>query len=98
MSKLRKAAKGRQCQIRITCVCNGDSETTVLAHYRMSGLCGTGTKPSDFVGAHACSACHDQVDGRSKPLYPKDKLRLWHLEGVVRTLSQLEKEGLVGAK
>lgn len=97
MSKLRKAAKGRKCQIRIPCVCNGDSETTVLAHCRMSGLCGTGTKPSDLVGAHACSACHDQVDGRSQALYPKDKLRLWHLEGVMRTLVVLESEGVIKA-
>lgn len=98
MSKLRKAARGRQCQIRIPGVCNGNPETTVLAHYRMAGLCGTGIKPSDFVGAWACDSCHSQVDGRSKALYTKDKLRQWHLEGVMRTLTVLESEGLVVAK
>lgn len=95
MSKLRKAARGRQCQIRIAGVCNGNPETTVLAHYRMAGLCGAGIKPSDLVGAHSCSACHDQVDGRSKALHMKDKLRQWHLEGVMRTLAVLESEGVI---
>ncbi|HGN0358339.1 TPA: nuclease domain-containing protein, partial [Proteus mirabilis] len=53
MANLRKEARGRECQIRIPGVCNGNSETVVLAHYRMSGICGTGIKPNDIFGAWA---------------------------------------------
>lgn len=40
MADLRKAARGRECQVRIPGVCNGNSETSVLAHIRLAGLCG----------------------------------------------------------
>ncbi len=30
MADLRKAARGRECQVRIPGVCNGNSETSVL--------------------------------------------------------------------
>lgn len=42
MADLRKAARGRECQVRIPGVCNGNPETSVLAHIRLAGLCGTG--------------------------------------------------------
>ncbi|HBB1356564.1 nuclease domain-containing protein, partial [Escherichia coli] len=42
MANLRKEARNRECQVRIYGVCNGNPETTVLAHYRMAGICGTG--------------------------------------------------------
>lgn len=42
MADLRKAARGRECQVRIPGVCNGNSETSVLAHIRLAGLCGIG--------------------------------------------------------
>ncbi len=35
MANLRKEARGRECQVRIYGVCNGNPETTVLAHYRI---------------------------------------------------------------
>ncbi len=65
MANLRKEARGRECQVRIYGVCNGNPETTVLAHYRMAGICGTGMKPDDLIGAWACSACHDEIDRRT---------------------------------
>ncbi|HBA8604909.1 nuclease domain-containing protein, partial [Escherichia coli] len=43
MADLRKAARSRECQVRIPGVCNGNPETSVLAHIRLTGLCGTGT-------------------------------------------------------
>ena len=95
MSKLRKAARGRQCQIRIAGVCNGNPETTVLAHYRMAGLCGTGIKPTDLAAAWACSTCHDAIDFRSRTEWSREELRMFHLEGAMRTLAQLEKEGII---
>jgi len=40
MTNLRKEARGRNCQVRLPGICNGNPETTVLAHYRMAGLNG----------------------------------------------------------
>ncbi|MRT05032.1 DUF1364 family protein [Ewingella americana] len=49
MSKLAKAARGHDCQIRIPSVCNYNSETTVLAHYRLAGTSGSRFKPSRWA-------------------------------------------------
>lgn len=95
-SKLTKAARGRECQVRIPGVCNGNPETTVLAHYRMSGTCGVGMKPNDLQGAWACSACHDACDGRSKSIN-RSEARQYHAEGVMRTQAILIGEGVVAA-
>ena len=96
-TKLTKAGQGRECQVRIPAVCNHNPETVVLAHYRMAGVCGTGMKPADLIGAWACSACHDVLDGRKRIAADRDILRLWHLEGMVRTLDILMREGLIKA-
>ncbi|HCI6144790.1 TPA: DUF1364 domain-containing protein [Klebsiella quasipneumoniae subsp. quasipneumoniae] len=96
MANLRKAARGRECTVRIPGYCNGNPETSVLAHYRLAGTCGTGCKPDDTQGAIACSACHDLIDGRKITTdYTRDKLRLMHAEGVIRTLVIWKKEGLL---
>ena len=87
---LRKFAKGQPCMIRVPGVCNRNPETTVLAHYRMAGICGTGSKPPDSLGAWSCSACHDAVDGRVKSTWSRCELRLMHAEGVFRTWAALE--------
>jgi hypothetical protein len=63
--KLRKEAKGRGCMVRIPEVCNHNSETTVLAHYRLAGVSGIDMKSPDVLGAWACSACHDAIDRRA---------------------------------
>lgn len=90
---LRKLAMGKQCMVRMPGICNGNDETTILAHYRLSGLCGTGMKPPDIIGAWCCSDCHDAVDGRRKTPYDYEHLRLWFAEGVFRTQSELIKMG-----
>ncbi|WBT56355.1 DUF1364 domain-containing protein [Kosakonia oryzendophytica] len=95
MADLRKEARSRECQIRIPGICNGNPETSVLAHYRLAGTCGTGIKPDDMQGAIACNCCHDAIDGRVKTEYSHDELRLMHAEGVMRTLAIWKKEGLV---
>jgi Protein of unknown function (DUF1364) len=91
MSKLRDAARGQDCMIRIPGLCNFNSETTVLAHFRLDT--GMGQKPLDLVGSWACSACHDLVDGRAKSAFSRDQLDLLHLHGMVRTLNALHKQG-----
>lgn len=95
MADLKKKARMQECQIRIPQVCNGNPETTVLAHYRMVGLCGMGNKPIDIIGAWSCSSCHDAVDGRLKTNYDREQLRLWHAEGVFRTLVLLEENNVI---
>jgi hypothetical protein len=92
---LRKAARGRGCMIRLPGICNHNSETTVLAHVRLAGVSGMGLKADDLLGAWACSACHDAIDRRSHTDLDRDAVRLAHLEGMVRTIAQLRKEGLV---
>jgi hypothetical protein len=93
---LRKEARGRGCTVRIPGVCNFNSETVVLAHIRLAGISGMGMKSPDLLGAWACSACHDEIDGRThKSGLSRDELRLTHYDGMARTIVQLEKEGLV---
>lgn len=59
MVDLLKAARGQMCTVRIPGYCNHDPETSVLAHYRLAGTCGTAIKPHDMQAAIACSSCHD---------------------------------------
>ncbi|MGL5386661.1 MAG: DUF1364 domain-containing protein [Serratia sp. (in: enterobacteria)] len=92
MSKLTKEARGRECQIRIPGICNQNDETTVPAHYRLAGTCGTAIKPPDTQIAWACSACHDEVDRRTRKI-DSDTARLYHAEGVMRTQYILIAEG-----
>ena len=92
---LRKEAKGRGCMVRIPEVCNHNSETVVLAHVRLTGVSGMGMKAPDILGAWACSSCHDAIDRRAHTDLERDYVRLMHLEGMARTIAQLEKEGLI---
>ena len=93
MSKLTKEARGRECTVRLPC-CNHNSETTVLAHYRLAGTCGVGMKPNDLQGAWACSACHNEIDRRTRN-FDNDFVRLAHAEGVFRTIDILVKERVI---
>ena len=93
--KLRKAAQGQECMVRLPGICNHNPETTVLAHVRLAGVSGMGIKADDLLGAWCCSACHDAIDRRSNMDLDRDYVRLAHLEGMVRTIAQLRKEGLV---
>ena len=96
-NRITKAARGRDCQIRIPGVCNGDPETTVLAHYRMAGTNGMGMKPNDLQGAWACSDCHNCCDSRTMTVqgFTREQIRTYHAEGVFRTIDALVREGIV---
>jgi hypothetical protein len=89
---LKKLAKGKPCQIRIYGCCNRDDSTTVLAHIRMMGITGTGQKAHDFLGAWACSSCHDLVDGRVKSDFDREYIRSCFYEGVLRTQALILRE------
>ena len=96
---LRKQAKGRECQIRIPCICNGDSETVVLCHSnnkRLFGV-GMGQKVPDMFGAWGCNECHNAVDSREwlGGDYTEEEIQIMFYEGCFRTMNELLKEGLI---
>jgi hypothetical protein len=92
---LRKYAEGKDCQVRIPGVCNHNSETTVLAHFRASGVSGMSLKSPDLCASWACSNCHDAIDRRGFMELDKEYVRLCHLEGVIRTQALLIERGIV---
>ena len=93
MANLRKEARGRECQVRLSGICNHNPETVVLAHIRKAGITGIGQKAYDQLGAWCCSCCHGAIDGQVKTDYSKDELELSHLWGVMRTQAILIEEG-----
>lgn len=94
---LRKAARGKPCMVRLP-GCDGGGETTVLAHYRLAGYCGTGAKPPDTMAAWACAPCHDLCDGREVDRsLTREDVRLAHAEGCMRTVAELVRSGAVKA-
>ncbi len=94
MTDLRREAKGRPCMV-CSPVCTFDTETTVLAHIRMSGISGMGFKAPDLLGAWACYACHTLADsGRFNGIeLTRDDRELLLLRGMARTQAQLLREG-----
>lgn len=95
MTDFRKIARGKPCMIRLQ-GCDGGGQTTVLAHYRLSGYAGVGMKPDDLAfGAWACAHCHDICDARKKSDLDRLQIRLYHAEGCMRTAAELRKLGHV---
>ncbi|MBU0703813.1 MAG: DUF1364 domain-containing protein [Chloroflexi bacterium] len=89
--KLREEARGRDCQVRLPGICNGNPETVVLAHLNGAGM---GRKHHDLHGAWCCSSCHDEIDRRTR-IMDAEAARLAHLEGVIRTQIVLLSEGKI---
>lgn len=89
--KYTRSAKGERCLVRIPTVCNHNPETTVLAHLNGGGM---GMKRLSIHGAYACSDCHDVIDGRVLWL-AADQVRMWHLEGVIRTQERMIEKGIL---
>jgi hypothetical protein len=96
MSKIRKSAKGEQCQVRIPGVCNFNPETVVLAHLNSGSISGRGMglKSPDYLATYACSNCHDLYDGRTKQSIDEWQLICFY-EGVFRTQKILFEKGLL---
>jgi hypothetical protein len=90
---IRRSARGKQCTLRLEC-CNGNAETTVLAHIRNSAWCGTGMKPHDLLSLYACSSCHDAMDGRANGECTDEDVLRAHCE----TLMSMVRDGLVSVK
>lgn len=81
--------------VRLYGVCNGNPETTVLAHIRRGNVAGVGQKPPDLCGVWACSACHDVIDGRVRRMSHDHDLDGELLEALCRQLAWYEKHEVV---
>jgi len=92
-SKIRDSARGEECQVRLVGICNGNSETTIFAH---KGGGGMALKSNNAHGAYCCSACHDEVDGRTSKSFSRTGVMLDFYEGIFRTqLILIEKELII---
>lgn len=98
MSKITESARGEDCQIRIPGICNFDPATTVWCHGNGSAAGkGMWMKAHDILGAYGCSSCHDVYDRRAP--VPDGmtyvEVKLYFLEGLMRSLLILARKGLV---
>ena len=96
MSKIRESAKGKDCQVRLENICNGNPETTVLAHVNGAGVA---KKSLDIFGSYCCSECHREVD-RLPNLHHvvdfEDALKIIKFyEGVFRSQKSMLEQGLI---
>ncbi len=100
--KIRAAARGQACTLRIIGVCNSNPETTVWAH--ANGLRfgkGIGHKSSDLLGAFACCDCHGVYDGQKQApklaygTHTKDAIELDFWRGHGESLIILDAMGLI---
>lgn len=89
--KVLKAAKGEMCTVQHPEHCNGNPETSVMAHSNWFGK-GKGVKEDDLAVAIACSGCHDYFD-RTRD---EDRLYYW-TRGHLRTLRRLYEKGILKA-
>ena len=95
--KLRNSARGRDCELRLTGTCNGNNETTVLAH--IGHDIGTSIKCNDTMAVFACSSCHDVIDGRvSYNSKANQNIQEDLLRALESTQSYWLSEGLLNAK
>lgn len=95
---IRDSAKGEECLIRISGVCNFNPETTVWCHLPgIDGDRGMGLKAIDHCGAFGCSACHDVLDMRAKlPAgLTREQVLLDFFFGHMRSLVRLSQKGLL---
>lgn len=91
-SKIRKSARGQDCQVRLPNICNFNNETTVLAHMGGGGMA---AKANDIHGAYCCSSCHDEIDGRTLIMENRFECELYGWHGVRRTQEILLQDGLI---
>lgn len=92
---LRTLAQGQPCMVRIPHVCNGNPETTVLAHIRRGNVAGMGQKPPDLCAVWACSSCHDAIDRRNQRGYEPAEIDLFVLTALVQQLAWYDKHEIV---
>lgn len=84
--KYRDAAKGQPCTMRLPC-CNGNPETTVLAHRNGAGVA---MKASDHDACDACFECHLALDGAwpYPLLYKEEEFSRARLETIINRIER----------
>ena len=82
--RLREAARGQSCTVRLPGVCNGNPDTVVLAHAPAGGR-GIARKADDSHAAFACDACHSVLDGRAKSDIDREEILECWLRGIAET-------------
>jgi hypothetical protein len=84
VSALTDLCRDQPCYIRLPGICNGNPETSVPAHLRLSGVSGMGIKAPDIFVCPGCIECHDAVDRRRHTHLDRDYVLQAHYEGVIR--------------
>jgi len=85
--KLRKFAKGKECQMKSEW-CIGNPETTSLCHSRRHTGTGMAQKPHDFWGYHGCSGCHaNEHKVEDRELYDAIRRTQWAVYAHFGTLT-----------
>jgi hypothetical protein len=93
--KITQSAKGESCTVRIFGACNGNPETTVLAHLP-SNQHGMGLKSSDLCAVFSCSGCHDVIDRRVSIGEEFETRREWYLlRAVIETHERMVERGIL---
>ena len=94
---LRKEARGRPCQIRLTAheVHNHDQATVSLHHCRSKRLfkVGMGQKPPDIFGCWACAICHGIIHHPNEHGQDPEMILIEEYEAIFRTQNILYQEG-----
>jgi hypothetical protein len=91
--KITESARGEDCTVRLPGICNFNPETVVFAH--LNGVrFGHGVGKKTKWGAYACSACHDEIDRRTRNL-EADYVKLALYEATIETLNRLAAKGLL---
>lgn len=93
--KITQSARGESCTVRILGRCNGNPETTVLAHLPSVGH-GMGIKSSDLCACYCCEACHSVIDRRVIDDAEFEPRRDWYLlRAVIETHERMVEKGVL---
>lgn len=94
---LLKFARNQECTLQIAATCNHNPETVVACHLPFGGR-GVGMKAPDWWTVHACSACHDVIDGRAKTELTKLDIAHAMLRGLNTTWRRYVAAGFITVK
>jgi len=93
---LRNAARGEDCTLKIVGHCNGNSETSVMAHMPSPIK---GYKSTDLGSiCVSCSDCHDVLDNRTKHEVSDSDMQFYMRRATILTLALLHDKQLILVK
>jgi hypothetical protein len=97
---VRNAANGELCTLQIIGVCQGGTESTVLAHLPDESH-GISRKADDTSACFACAGCHDVIDGRRRWPDSEDRAdvhQFYMRRAQTRTIRRLVELGVISIK